>query len=166
MQSNTYAGLPGLLADGPDPQVATEMALFGRLIGHWRVVNRLRDEAGRWSSFDGTWDFAWSLGGRAVQDVLNCPSAPGRYPGTTVRCYDEREDRWYAWWLDPHSGTYVTLTASPADDGVELLGHTQHGVALRWVFTDITGDSFHWSGYRSVGGGPYELVQEMAVRRG
>lgn len=160
------APLPDLFAAGPDPELAEKMDLFAWLVGHWRVVNRLRDNEGQWLTVEGTWDVAWTLAGRAIQDVLTCPDAPNRYPGTTLRCYDADRGSWRCWWLDPHSGLYVTLTAERTTDGIELIGDTQHGIGVRWAFSEITDTAFHWSGYRRPGADtPYELVQEMSVER-
>ncbi|MFI1912795.1 hypothetical protein [Nocardia sp. NPDC020380] len=154
-----------LHAQGPHPDHVGKLALFGQFVGSWRVTNRLRDADGDWTSYPGRWDFGWTLGGLAIQDVLDCPTAPNRYPGTTIRCYVPATDSWNAVWLDPHSGLHVTLQASSADTGIVLEGSTQLGSSVRWNFSNITDTSFHWQGYLARNATSYELVQEMAAHR-
>ena len=60
-----------LIADGPALEVASELAVFGRFVGDWRVRNALYSEATReWSQSELLWTFAWILAGRGIQDVL------------------------------------------------------------------------------------------------
>ena len=77
-----------LTADGPDPEHAEALMLYGRLVGSWDISNRYRFADGVWRTAEGEWHFGWTLGGRVVQDVLHCPDFQGRFPGTTVRMYD------------------------------------------------------------------------------
>lgn len=154
-----------LHADGPDPAYVEQLALFGWLVGSWRVENRLRDSSGGWSSHPGRWSAGWILGGRAIQDVLDCPDAENRYPGTTIRCYDPAAGLWRTFWHDPHSGLHVTLLARADDAGITLEGTTHLGTSVRWLFSDLTAESFHWQGFHAADGANFELVQEMHAHR-
>ncbi|MFE3195432.1 hypothetical protein ACFXHA_40970 [Nocardia sp. NPDC059240] len=160
---NTLAAT--LHADGPHPAAADRLAMFGQFIGAWHIDNRIRERDGSWSMHHGRWDFGWILGGLAVQDVLDCPTASNRYPGTTIRCYHPPTDRWHAVWLDPHSGMYVTLRAHSNDHAIILDGTTQHGTTVHWKFFDITDTSFQWHGSLTADGESFELVQEMTAHR-
>ncbi|WP_405132833.1 hypothetical protein [Nocardia sp. NBC_01388] len=164
--STPLVALPAALhADGPDPAYADQLALFGQFIGSWRIDNRLRDRDGEWSTYPGRWDFGWTLGGLAIQDVLDCPTAPNRYPGTTIRCYNPTANAWHAVWLDPHSGLYVTLKASTDGAEIALDGTTNKGSEVHWKFFDIADTSFRWQGYLANEGGSFELAQEMTAHR-
>src|SRR4051812_7558614 len=60
-----------LISSGPMEHNPQRMQLFGRLVGSWTADVRLLDEAsGVWSESVNEWIFAYTLGGRAVQDVL------------------------------------------------------------------------------------------------
>ncbi|MEU6584013.1 hypothetical protein [Nocardia sp. NPDC046763] len=164
--SATNAALPAALhADGPNPAYTDQLALFGRFVGSWRIDNRLRNHDGAWSNHPGRWDFGWTLDGLAIQDVLNCPTAPNRYPGTTIRCYHPATNAWHAVWLDPHSGLYVTLKASTDGAQITLDGTTHTGTRVHWKFFDVATASFRWQGYLADGDGSFELAQEMTAHR-
>jgi hypothetical protein len=151
-----------LTAEGPDPAHAEAMMLYGRLVGAWEIRNRYRDGDGRWHTVTGQWCFGWVLGGRAVQDVLFCPTLHQRYPGTTIRCYDAATGLWRITWLSPYSGFYVSQTGrSDGGGGMIQEGIEPDGTRSRWIFTEVTPTSFHWQGFIATEGGDFELEQEM-----
>jgi len=59
------------------------------------------------------------------------------------------------------------LTGRAGDDGGIVQEGTQaDGRLVRWLFTDVTGESFRWLGYYSADqGGTWQLEQEMLARR-
>ena len=77
--TSSAAMIEALEADGPYPEFASKLALFGRLVGSWDLVGRNFDENGavvREST--GEWHFGWVLEGRVIQDVIISPPRGGR----------------------------------------------------------------------------------------
>ncbi|WP_243075352.1 hypothetical protein [Microbacterium sp. SS28] len=162
-----------LVADAAEPSLAAELALFGRLVGRWRVENRYRaSPEGEWTTSERTWIFSWIAGGRAVQDVI-VGSDRGRDPvvaGTTVRAYDPRIGAWRVDWFGTFHANYGALIArAHGDDGIRQDGveFTPEGdIPIRWNFSDIAEDSFTWDGWSSAdGGATWWLEQHMDARR-
>ncbi|MCC3763867.1 hypothetical protein K3N28_12400 [Glycomyces sp. TRM65418] len=147
------------------------MALFGQFIGTWDLRVRFFDRDGAVVSDEaGVWSFGWVLDGRAVQDVLIYPRAGedhvgARSIGTSLRRYDQVTDTWSVIWIGAVSGTQIALTARAAGDGILLEGPDVDGSPLRWTFTDITPESFHWQGRIQDTDGTWRLEQDMRARR-
>ncbi|ERK70148.1 hypothetical protein [Leifsonia aquatica] len=143
-----------LIATGPTPVRPQRMHLFGQLVGSWRAECRFLDEeSGAWSEFTTDWLFAYTLGGRAVQDVLVAPTAadPSRMEskGTTIRVYDPVLGAWRVSWFGAVAGDFCTLVASGHRDGIRQDGTQTDGRPIRWNFSAITADSFEWDGWVS-----------------
>lgn len=148
-------GLPGLLhSAGPRPELAADLDLFGRFVGAWRLECTFHIPAGH-PPMSGVLRFGWVLGGRAVQDVWAVPGpddpaegvAPG-FHGTTVRFYDASLGAWRSTWIDPPNNRVRRFIGRPVGPDIELVSDEQQP-ALRWRFTDISPDSFTWTGERS-----------------
>ena len=162
--------LDQLGAAGPAPDL--EPDLYARLLGVWDVVNRyLVEETGRWVDGTVVWTFGRVLGGRAVQDVMwFTQPGPDRYPvrvsGSTVRLFDPADGSWHVVWFSP-AGRVTALVGRPGENGdIVQEGVRPDGRAIRWVFTELTADSFRWLGHVSDdGGGSWRLEQEMLARR-
>jgi hypothetical protein len=152
-----------LTAPGPDPEYAERLDLYGRFVGSWDIDNRQLDlDSGQWRENTGHWHFGWVLGGRAIQDTLEF----GGRPGTTVRLYDTKQDVWRVVWFSPSVGDICRLVGRRDGDGILQEGAQHDGAGIRWLFTDIEADSFHWLGYLDrAGTGEWILEQEMRARR-
>src|SRR5919197_874007 len=61
--------LEALEADGPYPDYADELSLFGRFVGAWAIDNTYFTESGP-ERHEAEWRFGWALDGRAVPGVL------------------------------------------------------------------------------------------------
>ena len=104
--------LQALQADGPHPDHAEELSLFGQFVGAWAVDNAYFDDEGE-ERYDAEWRFGWTLDGRAVQDVLfhppvskaNGTRAHSESIGTTVRLFEPRTAR--------HEGTSSACAGGP-----------------------------------------------------
>ncbi|MFF5290847.1 hypothetical protein [Paractinoplanes globisporus] len=161
-----------LAAAGPWPGHEQEMDLYGRLVGTWDVTNRyFVEEKDEWVHGTVVWTFGWALGGHTVQDVMwfTGPGADG-YPrrdtGSTVRHYNPAGKTWAIVWFSP-LGRVTKLTGRAADDGGIVQEGTQtDGRPIRWLFTEVTAESFRWLGYISDDEGEtWRLEQEMLAKR-
>src|SRR5258708_5750610 len=65
--------LDALRADGPAPDRADKMQLYGRFIGRWEMDVVAPGEGGATHTGKGEIHFGWALEGRAVQDVWITP---------------------------------------------------------------------------------------------
>jgi hypothetical protein len=160
-----------LLADGPDPEHAEALMLFGRFVGAWECDWVGYDWDGETTTERGEWIFGWVLEGRAVQDVWIIPGrsrrdgAEGEY-GTTIRFYDPLLGAWLVTWNGPVGRARRTLVARPAGDAIVQDGQTEEGYPLRWTFSEIEEDSFTWRSVCSRDGEQtWQLREEMQVRR-
>ncbi|WP_158866775.1 hypothetical protein [Leifsonia sp. AG29] len=139
-------------AAGANPK---RLHLFGQLVGSWNAEVRLLDEAtGEWRETTQEWIFAYTLGGRAVQDVLVARdhADPERVEGrgTTMRVYDAVLGAWRVSWFGAASGDFCTLVATPhGRDGIRQDGSQTDGRPIRWNFSRITPESFEWDGWVS-----------------
>jgi hypothetical protein len=164
-----------LLASEPHADVADEMMLFGSFVGEWDMQVEFFDQGGStiWTG-PGLWSFAWILDGRAIQDVLtydsaeSFPAPPGiRRIGTSIRYYHPTERIWRMTWVGATAGIYLTFAARRVDAGISIVGADTDGSPLEWVFSDITPNSFIWTGRTAAGGGPWWIEQRMVgTRRG
>ena len=143
-----------LAAGGPDPALRDELMLYGQFVGAWAVENRELRPTGEWVEERGEWHFGWVLGGRAVQDVLFPLGAPHER-GSTLRAYDERSGVWRIAWMAPFWGEFSHQTGRREGDRI-----VQEGDGRRWTFSEITPDSFHWTGETDG-----RLVQELRAVR-
>jgi hypothetical protein len=103
------------------------------------------------------------LEGRAVQDVW---ILPGVFHGTTLRIYDPDRDAWHILWSDPLKQFYRRQIGRARGSDIVQDGEDDAGLPVRWSFTAITPDSFHWLGERVTSpGGAFWLEVEMFARR-
>lgn len=158
---------PALLANGPAAQYRDKLMLFGQFIGNWEFQGWEYPINGERISDKGRIEFAWVLGGRAVQDVWIEDERSDRKVktyGTTIRFYDPTTDVWQITWIDPPAGHVQLLTGRKEGDEIVLEGKRSDGVAIKWVFSDIKADSFHWSGHEFVDG-RWRLAEECSPHR-
>ena len=149
--------IDALEADGPFPDFADKLMLFGRLIGSWDIVGRFLDEDGNvLSERTGEWHFGWVLEGRVIQDVLIVPPREARAPGeqsrsydTAIRAYDPKLDAWRVTAVFPVYGATVDLIAREQGDEIWLEGLSPDGDALRWTFSEFSDERVRWQGYVS-----------------
>jgi hypothetical protein len=179
MTPESRALLDVFVADGPAPELADRLMLFGQFVGAWDldVVNHAAD--GSTEELSGEWHFGWALAGRAVADVWICPrrapdgSSPGEH-GASLRFYDPAIDAWRSTWIGPHRGLVRAFLARPAPGGITLEGSFDAGTTTRWAFTDIELDpasdvpravSFRWRNESSTDGHAWRLHQTFVARR-
>ena len=167
--------IEALHTDRPAPGRAGKMNLYGWLIGRWEMDAVYRQTDGSTYTRRGEIHFGWVLEGRAIQDVWivparsaegSVPSAPGDFYGTTLRIYDPGLDAWHIFWNDPVKQYYTRQIGRARGKDIVQEGTDGTGAAVRWSFTKITPNSFHWLGERSPdGGATWQLQVEFFARR-
>jgi hypothetical protein len=91
---------------------------------------------------------------------------PGFFYGTTLRVYDPALDAWHILWSDPLTQYYTRQIGRAHGSGIVQEGADEAGTPARWSFTEITPNSFHWLGERSLDGGKsWQLQIEFFARR-
>lgn len=171
---NQTAMIEVLQASEPLPELAEKLQLFGQFVGGWdvEVVNYKPD--GTAQTVEAEWHFGWVLEGRAIQDVWIAPKrslrfgaadAPGDY-GATLRFYDPKIDAWRSTWIGPVKGYVIAFIARQIGDEIVLEGKLENGTVMKWIFSEITENSFRWRSIESTDDWKTEYkVQEMSCRR-
>lgn len=138
-----------LFTDAAAPELAEQLALYGRLVGNWQAKAVLHAADG--SQRNGMLDicFGWILQGRAIQDVWTMQGATlpevDRWFGTTLRVYDTQLTAWRIFWIDPQRNAYRQQIGRAQDMGMVQIGHMDNAMS-RWSFHDVKPNSFHWTG--------------------
>jgi len=160
----------GLAADGPDPELADKLSLFGQFVGDWDIVEwrNLQDD-GSWTTGRGTLHWRWILDGRAVQDVwATTDEKTGRSVplGTTIRFYDPKIDVWQSVWISPVNRVARVFQARQVGDEIILEARNARGNLLHWIFSEIAHDAFSWREevLRTPPDG-WVMDEEMRIRR-
>jgi hypothetical protein len=84
--------------------------------------------------------------------------------GTTVRFYDPKADAWQVTCIDPVHGVVKPLIGHKVGAQIVMKGRAANGDRIRWIFSDIKPDSFHWRGERLSGKGSC-TYEEVSARR-
>jgi hypothetical protein len=172
--AGTDAWVGALSASGRSPEIPESADCYGWLVGSWVL-----DVRHYWSDVSALGlqaeaHFGWALEGRAVQDVWIMPRRADRTGaidkalnmyGTTLRVWDAAIEAWRVTWMNPAAGTRAELVGRWHGKDVMQIGAIA-GTPLRWVFSEITRDSFLWKG-ESLGpdGNTWKLDGEFRARR-
>lgn len=168
----------GLVARGPAPGLEDKLALFGQLVGDWEFDVVWYPDRAEPRRGTGEWSFHWVLDGTAIQDVWRTPTRaasasagePGRPAapvgfGTGIKYYDAARDRWWMTWTGVTRQQAIEFVGRQVGDEIVL---DAQGVPtpVRWIYSEITRDSFRWRNESSPDGGKsWRVDQEMRVRR-
>lgn len=154
-------------AGGVDPP--PEFHQFARFVGSWSLEAEFFED-GDATTTTADWHFASVLGGRALQDVLIFPAiesgslSPTHRIGTSLRFYDTDSRLWRVVWISPQSGTMYKLSGGADGQNLVLNGDPNDGEPTKWIFEDITDESFTWRGLVH-DGNDWRLVQLMKAKR-
>ena len=167
--------IEALHTNGPAPDRTEKTGLYGWLIGRWEMDAIYHNADGTQRRSRGEIHFGWVLAGRAIQDVWIVPPRDrqtaeppvrGDFYGTTLRIYDPGLDAWHILWIDPVRQFYARQIGRARGKDIVQEGTDDTGAVLRWCFTEITPDSFHWRGERSPdGGASWRLEVEFFAKR-
>jgi hypothetical protein len=139
-----------LAAPGRSADISEADDAYGWLVGSWEldVLHYWTDLRGRGLKAEA--HFGWILEGHAVQDVWRIPpearTETTRLLGTTLRVWDASVRAWRITWINPLTGQRIELIGRWSGKDVVQVGTQPDGTPVRWTFTDITKDSFHWIG--------------------
>src|SRR5262249_45610440 len=119
--------------------------------------------------------FSRVLEGRAVQDVWILPPRAQRTGppdkmcnmyGTTLRLWDPVLEAWRITWINGVTGTRDELIGRGSGSDIVQIGTHANGTPIRWVFPEITSDSFHWIGEAlAPDGQTWKLEAEFRAKR-
>jgi len=119
--------------------------------------------------------FARVLEGRAVQDVWIMPRRSERTAetdkiintyGTTLRVWDATLQAWRVTWINGVSGARDELIGRWSGKDIVQVGTHANGTPIRWMFTEITPDSFRWTGEAlQADGKTWKLEGEFLAKR-
>lgn len=162
--------IKGLAADGPHPELEEKLRLFGQFIGDWDIIEaRYPQPDGTEIKRQGEIHFRWILDGRAIQDVfMTYQENPRKLipVGTTIRFYDPKIDAWRSTWNSPIQGAMQSFIGQKVNDEIVLESKTREGYPEKWIFSDITPQSFRWRSIETHDNGKtWQLTEEMLVRR-
>ena len=171
-------GLPEVLHSGsPDPGFAPRLELYAWLVGQWDMDVTTLPEDGTTHSGRGEIHAGWVLQGRAIQDVWTIPRLIDRKPGieqlpgagnwygTTLRIYDANLDAWRISWSDPSTGFFTQQIGRAQGPDIVQEGPDPRGGSMRWTFSEIRPDSFHWTAERAADGKNWRKEVDIRARR-
>ena len=140
-----------LAAPGRSSGIPEAADLYGWLVGSWELDVRHYwvDVSGR--GIKGQAHFGWVLEGRAVQDVWIIPRQSGldqgkNTYGTTLRVWDAALQAWRVTWINPVTGARNELIGRRNGKKIVQVGTHADSTPIRWIFSEITQDSFRWTG--------------------
>ena len=163
--------LPGLSAEGPNPNYKESLMLFGQFVGDWEIQEcRILTTAGNWRELAGELHWRWILRGRAVQDVWTLfDKETGKlfYEGTTVRLYVPETGTWASTWISTSRNRARLFVGRPVGKEIVLDEQVEDSPRQeRWIFFDIAPDSFRWRGEeRPNEHSSWKTTEHMQIRR-
>src|SRR5262249_28660432 len=177
MASNTQKlEFPAALAEpGRSPEIPEASDLYGWLIGSWELDVITYGVDVRDRHVKGEVHFSWVLEGRGVQDVGIIPRRSERTPdlpktcnmyGTTLRVWDPALQAWRVTWINPVTNSRDELIGRRSGKDLVQIGTHADGTPIRWIFSEITPDSFRWTGEAlEPDGQSWKLQGEFRARR-
>jgi hypothetical protein len=147
----------------PSPSLGDEAQTFDRLIGSWDADFGFHRDDGTVYHKNGELHFGWVMDGHAVQDLwIGYPTGEEkeRTIGTTFRFFDTNLKQWHIVFINPQFNYVVTTQGGREGDRIVLRGLDSDGLPIRWTFSEITLQSFHWQGEKSHDGGNTWVVEE------
>jgi len=166
-----------LHAAGPDREREAKLSLYAWLVGDWQMEVTTTSEDGAKRTSSGEIHAGWVLQGRAIQDVWMIPRLRDRKPGvealpgagnwygTTLRIYDPNLDAWHILWNDPATNFFTQQIGRARGRDIVQEGPDPRGGSMRWTFTEIETDSFHWTGERAPDGRSWRQEADIRARR-
>jgi hypothetical protein len=154
-QRETHGFSGALVAPGRSPEIPEALDVFGWFVGDWELEVKVYwvDVSAR--HLTGEVHASRVLEGRAVQDVWIMPRRSERTAepertcnmyGSTLRMWDPAIQAWRVRWTNPVTARGNELIARWQGKDIVQLGTHPDGTPIRWIFSEITADSFRWTG--------------------
>ncbi|TDC23474.1 hypothetical protein [Kribbella albertanoniae] len=171
--ANAALVLAGLMvSDAPRAEFEEAFRPFAPLIGSWDLDVSWYDDEGRVTrETRGEWHFAWALDGRAVADIWITPSRAARATdgdgewGLTIRLHDPELGAFRSTWMGPKHAVVMTFIGHSGPDSITLEAREPKSAKTRWIFTEITPDSFQWRNEDEDADGTIIVRQRFVARR-
>jgi hypothetical protein len=147
----------------PNTDLGDEAQTFDRLVGTWDADFSFRRDDDTVFHKHGEIHFGWVMDGWAIQDLwIGYPAGERtkRSIGTTFRFFDTKLKQWRIVFINPEANYVVTAQGKREGDRIVLYGTDTDGLPLRWTFSEITPESFHWTGEKSHDGGKTWRTEE------
>ena len=146
-----------------NPSIGEEAKTFDRLVGTWDADFAFHRADGSVSHKKGELLFGWVMDGHAIQDLWIGYPTEGkkeRTIGTTIRFFDTALKQWRVVFVNPQFNYVVTAQGGREGDRIVLHGRDTDGLPIRWTFSEMKPDSFHWQGEKSHDGGKTWKIEE------
>ena len=143
--------------------IGEEAKTFDGLVGTWDADFTFYRTDGSVSHKKGELLFGWVMDGRAIQDLwIGYPTEEHkeRTIGTTIRFFDTALKQWRVVFINPQFNYVVTAQGGRQGDRIVLRGQDVDGLPIRWTFSEMKPDSFHWQGEKSHDGGKSWKIEE------
>jgi hypothetical protein len=166
MKPRSFADV--LHAAGPDPERAAKLGLYAWLVGDWEFEITTILEDGATHGGHGEIHAGWVLQGRAIQDVWSIPEplpGAGSWYGTTLRIFDPNLDAWRIFWNDPAVNFFSQQIGRARGSDIVQEGPSPKGGTMRWTFSEIEPESFHWKAERSANDVDWRKQVDIRARR-
>jgi hypothetical protein len=164
-----------LIAQDRCSEIPLSADIYGWLIGSWDLDVLRFGADGREHRLTGEVHFARALEGRAIEDIWIMPRSSERRGdlgrefntyGMTLRVWDPSIEAWRVTWINPVSGARDELVGKRCGKDLVQIGTHADGTPIRWIFSEITPDSFLWTGEAlEADGKTWRLEAEFRAQR-
>ena len=159
-----------LASSGPHVSLVDQAKALEKLVGTWDVEYRDILKDGREQRRNGQFIVAWTLDGRAIEDVWIVEPSEGRPERevyTAIQYFDSKTRTWPMVFIDPEHGSTAKFTGGATLDGRMILQTSDLGRPQnRWSFTATGPDTLVFRDeYSSDGGETWKLLSEDHLKR-
>ncbi|MDJ1482769.1 hypothetical protein QNI16_19875 [Cytophagaceae bacterium YF14B1] len=151
----------------PAKDRAEAMQLYGQLTGKWQIDIRYIPVEGAERFASGEWEFGYALEGRAVIDIWQVPAREvSEQTGKSVECglcvrvYDPVLALWKFTFHGPLYRTTLNMLAYQIGNEIVQEMFVERDI-VRWIFHNITPETFSWKAIRSKDGGKSWRVEQI-----
>ncbi len=149
--------------------IPEDMDWFGSLVGEWDIIWKENYGKENETVYKGEWIFQRILNGCGIQDLFIVPSReerkhlnlPNAEYGTTIRMYRPDEKCWEIYYTC--IGEYTRLQARKENEKIVLTELSRN--KMKWIFSDITHNSFHWENVMINDNGEWEVMCDCQANR-
>ena len=168
-KSTRHAMISVLGSAEANPSIGEEGKTFDGLVGTWDAEFTFYRADGTAFHKKGELLFGWVMDGHAIQDLwIGYPTGDQkeRTIGTTIRFFDTAVKQWRVVFVNPQFNYVVTAQGGREGDNIVLHGRDSDGLPMRWTFSEMKADSFHWQGEKSHDGGKtWKLEEDHHMKR-